>query len=113
MKRRPVFTLLSLLSAAFFYFASIPILNVIVDRQLATAEYNSDDAREDAGRMSGLAVIAGAFVAGVAGAAVGLILAMIAHIRREPLSFLRALTFSANLAVVAYGVYRIYPLRRS
>src|SRR5258705_5882075 len=50
-RRFPVLSILALLSAALFFFGSMPIWNPIVWSRINTAEYNSEDAKEDAGRF--------------------------------------------------------------
>jgi hypothetical protein len=107
----PLLSALSLVSAALFYLVSAPIWHSVVSQRLEAAYYNSEDAREDAGRFSSLDVVFRATMTAVAGALVGLALCIFARRRHEPLPFLRRIAFVGNLLFIGYALYFIGPLR--
>jgi hypothetical protein len=105
--RFPILSLLSVVTAVLFYFGAAFLCSNSVKKQLESAEYNSEDAREDSWRFGALAVMMVASIAAVAGAAVGIILAVVAHFRRERFPALRIMTLTVNGAVVAYALYLV------
>lgn len=111
-RRRPIFTILSLLVAAIFALVSRPLLVYSIHQQLAGTEFRSDSAEEDSGRMAGFAVIVGQFIAGGMGAVVGVVFAVVGFLRKERWMALRWCSFTLNLAaagVTAYAVCRDIP----
>lgn len=58
-----------------------------------------------------IAVVMLVMLTAFAGAALGAIFAVVAHRRDEPAFPVRAVAFIANLALVAWFLYRLIPLR--
>ncbi len=106
----PVCTLLSLFACVGCFFISIPILAYSVNKQVSEEFYNSADAQEDAGRMSGFAVIGGAFLFGTLGAAGGLILLVVAHWRREHAPIMGNFALVINFVALFIGLKAAWPL---
>ena len=109
---RPICTVLSLASCVAFFLLAIPLVSYSVSKQLSEAVYNSADAEEDSGRMAGFAVIAGAFIGGTIGAAVGLILLALAHWRGERAHGLSNLSLVINFVALFGGLKLLWPLLR-
>jgi len=82
-RRKPIFTVLSLLIALAFAIGSRPFLIHSFDQQLAAEQMDSADAIEDSGRMAGFALIAGQVMIGGIGAVIGVVLAGIGFGRSE------------------------------
>jgi hypothetical protein len=111
-RARPVCTILSLATCLTFFVLSFPLLRYSVSEQLSEASYNSADAQEDAGRMAGFAVIGGAFISGVIGAAVGLVLLAVAHWRGEQAHGMSSVSLLLNGLAVMAGLKLLWPLLR-
>lgn len=101
-RRKPIFTVLSLLIALAFALGSRPFLIHSIDQKLAATQMNSADAIEDSGRMAGFALIAGQVILGGIGAAVGAVLAGIGFWRGERWRAFRWCSLLLNL--VAAGL---------
>ena len=106
----PILSVLALISAALFYFASAPVWHSVVWHRLETAYYNSEDAREDAGRFASLEVVARAAITAAAGAAIGVMLSVFAHRRSEAIPALRVFAVISNLLFIGYALYFFLPL---
>ncbi len=112
-KRRPIFTVLSLLAAVMFTIGSRPILVHSINQQLAHGSADSADAFEDSGRMSGFALIIGQVACGGMGAVIGTILAGIGFIRREKWRPARWCSLLLNLVAAVFVGFELFPLWRS
>jgi hypothetical protein len=106
-RRVPLFSLLALIVAGVFAIGSVPLWRIYVAHQIATAPY--EGYAPDPGQFGGFAVAVGAFLAGTIGALVGVVLSVIAHIRREPFVGLRVFTLIENTAVLGYGIFALFP----
>ena len=111
--RRPIFTIVSMLIGLIFAVGSRPILVHSFERQLADANLSSADAIEDSGRMAGFALIAGLFICGGIGAAVGFVLALIGFWRRERWLGLRWCSLILNLVAAGFVAVSLFPLWRA
>ena len=111
--RRPIFTILSLLIAVVFAFGSRPILTDSINRQLTGESFNSADAVEDSGRMAVFSLIAGQFMCGGIGAAVGVVFASLGFGRRERWTAVRWCSLVLNLVAAGLVGFSIYSLVRS
>jgi MFS family permease len=109
-RRKPVFTVLSLLIAFAFALGSRPFLIHSFDQQLAAAQMNSADAIEDAGRMAGFALIAGQVMLGGIGAVIGVVLAGIGFGRRERWQAFRWGSMVLNLIIAVFVGATFIPL---
>ena len=101
---KPVLTLLSFLAMAIFGFGSIPLIEASLDRQLASANFNSEDARESAGLDALAGFIFGVIFACVVGAAVGLGMAIFAIRRKERWRGLAYTSIVLNSVVLLLGL---------
>ena len=103
MKRQvPVFSLISLVPALLFGFGSYPIwLRAF------------DDPTGKAGMFILIAAITCATLTAGGGALVGIILSIVAHVRRERFIAIRALSFFGNLALTGYALYVWFSLPRA
>ena len=106
----PILSVLALISAALFYFVSAPVWHSVVWHRLESTYYNSEDAREDAGRFASLDVVARAAVTAAIGAVIGVILSVFAHRRRESVPALRVFAAVANVLFIGYALYFFLPL---
>ena len=101
---KPVLTLLSFLAMAIFGFGSIPLIEASLDRQLASANFNSEDARESAGLDAAVGFVAGVFLASTLGAAVGLGMAVWAIKRKERWRHLAIFSAVINSVALLLGL---------
>ncbi len=107
--RFPTFSIGSLLCAPVLALVSIPIWRWIIQHQIehAPGPMNSPDP----GQFGAFGIVAGVALTGLFGAGLGLILAVVAHVRREAFVPFRSVSFLANLALVGYGIYLLYPFQ--
>ena len=109
MRRRiPTLSLCALLVAGVFVFGSTPLWRLYLDHQVASALHEGYAA--DPGRMAGFALLFGEWLAGTLGAMVGVVLSVAAHVRREPLVWLRVFTLVENIALLGVGLFVLVPL---
>ncbi|HET6409345.1 MAG TPA: hypothetical protein VFG14_15770 [Chthoniobacteraceae bacterium] len=101
----PILSVLALTTAALFFFISAPVWHSVVRHQLGSAEYNSEDAREDAGRFASVTAVARATLTAAGGALIGVVLCLIAHRRREAAPVLRGIAAVTNLLLIGYALY--------
>lgn len=100
----PILTIIALLCAPLGYIAGAAYCHRAVETQVNTAEYKSEDAKEDTLRFAGLAVVVCSIQFGIIGAGVGLLLSGLAHSRNEVWLWLRIVAFAGNLCLFCFGV---------
>ena len=111
MKRPfPVLSVLALICAALFYLVSAPVWHYVVWHRIESTYYNSEDAREDAGRFASLDVVSRSAVTAAFGALIGVVLSVFAHRRRESVPALRIFAAVANILFIGYALYFFLPL---
>jgi hypothetical protein len=107
--RFPFFTVGSLLSAPVLALVSIPIWRIVIEHQIRNDPQQIYS--PDPGQFGAFGVIAGVVLTALVSAALGAVLAIVAHVRREAFIPFRAITFTTNVALVGYGVYLLLPFR--
>ena len=76
----------------------------VVWNEVHTAEYNSEDAKEDAQRFVGVEVYFRSVKFALIGATAGMLLSSLAHLRKEDCLWLRLVTFTGNLCIVCLTI---------
>jgi hypothetical protein len=102
----PFFTVGSLLIAPVLALLSIPVWRIVIEDQIRNAPqpiYSPDP-----GQFGGFGVIVGVVLTTFVSAALGAVLAIVAHVRREVFTPFRAITFAANVAIVGFGIYLLF-----
>ena len=107
--RFPLYTVCSLLSAAVLGIASIPIWRMVIEHQVANS--SEPGYSPDPGQFGYLGVIVGVTLTTLTGAVLGVVFAIVAHLRQETFLLFRALTLLGNLVLVGFGLYSLYPFR--
>ncbi len=78
--------------------------------QVNTTEYKSEGAQEDTQRFAALGTYVCSVVFGVIGAAGGMLLSGLAHLRKEAWQWLQVVAFAVNLCIFGFGViFYVFP----
>ena len=97
----PILSIIALLSAPLCLIVGAQYCHRVVLNEVNTKEYNSEgDAKEDAQRFVGVEVYFRSIKFALIGAAAGMLLSGLGHLRKEDWPWLRLVTFTGNLCVV-------------
>lgn len=110
LRRRPILTVLSYLMVFIFGFGCMPILEASFEKQLAPENFNSEYARESTSQASVLAWVFGIMLFSTIGAALGLVLAIIAAVRKERWKYVTYFSIFLQTGLLVFGLYCILPL---
>ena len=106
-KSLPILSIIALLSTPLGYVIGAQYCHRAIWNQVnSTVEYKSEGAKEDHERFAGLAVYLCSVIFGLIGAAVGMLLSYVAHLRKEAWLGLRLIAFAGNLCILCFGVIR-------
>ena len=103
----PILSIIALLSAPLGYIVGTQYCHRAIQNQLNnTTEYKSEGAKEDHERFAVLGELLCSILFGILGAAAGVLLSYLAHLRKEAWLWLRVIAFTGNLFIVCFGVIR-------
>jgi len=101
---RPILSIIALLIAPWCYIVGTQYCHRVVLNEVNATEYNSEDAKEDTQRFVGVEVYFRSIKFALIGATAGVVLSVLAHLRKEAEPWLRLVTFTGNLCVVCLTV---------
>ena len=107
----PILSLIALLSTPLGYVIGAQYCHRAIWNQVdSTVEYKSEDAKEDHERFAALGEYLCSVVFGVTGAAAGMVLSGLAHLRKEAWQWLRIVAFAGNVCIFGFGViFYVFP----